>query len=236
LAFKNENAQVGLPVDSEQQIGRSNYDPDQNIEDRVLLPSPSTVEGSYVYYECNVGAMLDSGIVVHNRLPQVDRTPDTLSSVSLDDPNIGQATEVGVNLRCMDQYRDIVQRMGHARYWFRLWGQAMRVGRQVPIPSIKTIGGVLAIPYDLNPQWAYNRIAPSGNYSGVILWHAVWSLWYTTIVPPTNNTIPAVDLAAGIDGNARVPDGIQAPYSQPDSNASQQAELRTNRVPFIGRV
>lgn len=184
-----------------------------------LLPWSSDKSASYVYYDCTVGVMLDSGIVVHNRLPQVDNKYDTLASVQLDDPNLDKLSGFGVNLNCLDQYTDIVQRMGHARYWFRLWGQAMRVGYQIPIPGIKTIGGVPAIPYDRNPQWAYNSIVPGGNYGGVILWIARWSLWYTTAVPTTNNTIPVADPTAHINAATKPPDNIQVPFSQPDDNA-----------------
>ncbi len=185
----------------------------------MLLPWASRSDASYMYYECFVGTMLDSGIVVHNRLPQVNNTPDTLASTTLDASNLSQLIGPGVNIKSQDQYADIVQRMGHARYWFRLWGRALRVGYQVPIPGIKTIAGVPAIPYDKNPQWAYNAIAPGGNYSGVILWRAAWSLWYTTAVPTNANTFPAVDPAAHIGGGTPIPRGMQSPYSQADDNA-----------------
>ena len=220
MAFLNENVAAGLRADDQFQIGVSDVDPSapgQN-EVNVLLPYPSNPEFSWVYYDCEIMCVLDSGIVVHNRLPQVDNPADTLASCDYADKNMPLATG-GVSLKSRDQYTDIVQRMGHSRYWFRLYGQALRIGFQVPIPSIKTIGGVPAIPYDRNPQWAFNRIAPGGNYGGIILWHAAWSLWYTTAVPPRSNVIPAIEPAAGIDGDEPLPKGIQVPYSAPDDNA-----------------
>ncbi len=235
MAFKDNNEVFGIPEDNAFQIGASDVDKDRPgaTERGILFPWPSDPSVSWVYYECNVGSMLDSGIVVHNRLPQVDNAPDTLASCDYDNPKLAKLIG-GVNLRCNDQYTDIMQRMGHARYWFRLWGQALRVGYQVPIPSIKTIGGVPAVPYDRNPQWAFNRIAPGGNYGGVILWHAVWSLWYTTLIPPRSNDIPAADPAAIIDGDAKLPRGIQSPYDLPDDNAVKVAppiNLGVNAVP-----
>lgn len=228
MPFREENAEVGLVKVNDYRVGRVNFDPDENIEENIQIPFASDPEATWVYYDCAVGVMLDSGIVVHNRLPQVDRTADTLSALNLDDPNLDRFTGFGVNLKCVDQYKDIVQRMGHSRYWFRLWGQALRIGHQVPIPGIKTIGGVPAIPYDLNPQWGYNRIAPGGNFSGAILWHAQWSLWYTTAVPPTKDDIPAADPSAHITGKAKTPKEFQSPHSQADDNARE--------TPFIGRV
>ncbi len=223
MPFKDNNVAVGLAKGASFQQGRANVDPNKAVETGLLLPWSSDPAGSYVYYDCAIGCMLDSGIVVHNRLPQVNRGVDTLSRTTLDDPNLDSLTGFGVNLKCLDQYADIVQRMAHARYWFRIWGQALRVGYQIPIPGIKTIGGVPAIPYDRNPQWAYNSIAPGGNYGGVILWRAQWSLWYTTAVPPNANTVPAADPSAHISGTVAPPAaGIQVPYSQADDDASAQ--------------
>lgn len=210
------------------------------VEEDVLLPWPSDPNSSWLYFDCTVGVMLDSGIVVHNRLPQVDRTPDTLASMILSDPNLdkiaGPDGGPGLNLVCNDQYKDIVQRMGHSRYWFRIWGQALRVGLRVPIPSIKSIGGVPAIPYDRNPQWAFNRIAPGGNYGGIILWHAGWSLWYTTAVPPRTNEIPEVEPMAHISSKSAGPSdrGMPSPFSQPQKpERSKPPPFRQDRLPPV---
>ena len=228
MPLLDTNVAEGLPRGSPFQVGRADHDNDTTFERGIFLPRMPAPAASYMYYDCTVGAVLDSGIVVHNRLPQtISPISDTLAVIPFDDPRLGGATDFGygVNRTCRDQYRDIVQRMGHARYWFRLWGQALRIGYQVPIPGIRTIGGVAAIPYDKNPQWAYNRIFPGGNYSGAILWHAQWSLWYTTLVPPGQTGAGerhlVADPAARISGHAGSvpPTGIQVPYSQADDNA-----------------
>ena len=194
------------------------------IEQGLTLPWPKDPKTSWVYYDCTVEAFLDSGIVVHNRLPQVDNTPDTLASCVLDDAGMPVIDGPGVNLRSVDQYADIVQRMAHSRYWFNLWGRALRIGRKVPIPSLKTIAGVPAIPHDANPQRAFCRPAPTGYSGGAVLWHAEWSLWYTTAVPPTGGILPTADPVVGrVDLNPRTQQAIQAPYSQPDDVAVQGA-------------
>lgn len=183
-------------------------------ERNVDIPTINSAEATWVYFDCSIGVMLDSGIVIHNRLPQIDKGFDTLGASEF---NAKYANELltGVNLKCQDQYQDIVQRMGHARYWFRMWGRALRIKYKIPIPSIKTIGGVAAIPYDKNPQWAYNSIVPGGNFGGVVMWRAEWSLWYTTLVPPINQVIPAFEPAAHISGDVPLLGSIQAPFSQP---------------------
>lgn len=232
MPFKSNNVATGVPESDRFLVGRADADSFGIPERDVLLPWVSNPRASWVYFDCTVGVMLDSGIVVHNRLPQVNNLPDTLAATveGLDDPNFDNLIAPGVNLKCQDQYTDIVQRMGHARYWFRIWGQAMRFGYQVPIPGIKTIGGVPAIPYDRNPQWAFNRIYPGGNFSGVILWHAGWSLWYTTAVPPINQAIPAADPSAHIRGDTRPPSAMQSPFSRPDDNAQTRDPTLRNPI------
>lgn len=226
MPFLNESAARSASA-SNLKAGRANVDSGELAEDGLTIPVPSGPSASWAYFDCAVGCMLDSGIVIHNRLPQVDNTPDTLASslVGLDDPVFDKITGKGVNLRCQDQYTDIVQRMGHARYWFRIWGQALRFYHRIPIPGIKTIGGVPAIPYDRNPQWAFCRIAPGGNFAGVILWHAAWSLWYTTAVPPRSNAIPEADPAARISGDTRQPKAIQVPFTIPDQDSVRASPI-----------
>lgn len=237
MPFKNENVAAGIPDKSQFQVGTSNVDPNDIVEDGVLLPWPTEPRASWVYYECTVNVMLDSGIVIHNRLPQVDNTPDTLSICDLDDSRMDSIATGGVNLQSKDQYTDIVQRMGHSRYWFRLWGQALRIGHQIPIPGIKYVGGVPAIPYDKNPQWAFNRILPGGNYGGVILWHAAWSLWYSTATAPRTQEIPVADPMAHISGTVPPPrKGIQVPYSGPDNNAVKAVSSGNVARPVGGNV
>lgn len=233
MPIQNNNLASGVPSGSKFLVGTSNQDANDFVEQGAGMPWPRDPAASYIYYDCTVGVMLDSGMAVHNRLPQVNNLPDSLSLVSLDDPNLETVVTGGVNLKCLDQYQDILQRMGHSRYWFRIWGQALRVGYKVPIPGIKYIGGVLAVPYDDNPQWAFNRIFPGGNYGGVILWHAAWSLWYTTLVPPTTQTIPAADPAAHIDGDVTLPTTLQAPFSQADDNAQTTSPI--GPIGFITR-
>ncbi len=236
MPFKNNNVAAGLPKKNQFQVGRSDVDANDAIEQGISVPWPSDPSASYIYFDCTVGVMLDSGIAVHNRLPQVNNLPDSLASSFLDDPNLDKIAGPGVNLRSRDQYADIVQRMGHSRYWFRIWGQALRVGYRVPIPGIKTIGGVPAIPYDANPQWAFCRIAPGGNYGGVILWHAAWSLWYTTASPPTSDTIPESDPSAHISGVVKPPASIQVPYSQPDDESVKAAPAVRSTASTITRA
>lgn len=208
-----------MPVANER-TGRVNQDDTRPVESGILLPWLQESSAGYLYYDCTVAVVLDSGIVIHNRLPQVDRIPDTLSSVDITDSRIAEITDLETNLNSRDDYEDIVQRMAHSRYWFRLFGRAMRIGYKVPIPGIRVIGGQKAIPHDKNPQLAFNTPVSGGNYGGVPLWMAGWSLWYTTARPPFKQDIHQIDLAGGVNGIVPLPrEGIQSPYSAPDDNA-----------------
>lgn len=234
MSFINENTANGIPDTSSFRVGVSDTDNDNTIENSLSIPWASDPQASYVYYDCNIEVFLDSGIAVHNQLPQNNPTnPASLSANTIDAANFDQITNIGVNLISQDQFTDIVQRMGHARYWFRLTGEALRVGYKIPIPSLKSIGGVSAIPYDKNPQYAFNKIAPGGNYGGVILWHAAWSLWYTVSIPPINNTIPVADLAGHISADVAPPTNMQSPFTQPDDNA--QSNKPAGAGPFTLR-
>lgn len=220
----NENVSNGLSKDAQFQVGVSDFDTlGKPAESGILLPIASDASASWVYYDVALACQLDSGIVVHRRLPQVDNTADTLASCMITDKDIDKLTGKGVNLISNDKFADVVQRMAHAQYWFRLYGQAMRVGYQIPIPGLKQVGGVKAIPHDENRQWAYNKIV--GNYSGVILWYAQWSLWYTVAAPPVSQQVPPPNLAVHIAGDAKLPEGMQSPFSQPDDNAQTTMPL-----------
>jgi hypothetical protein len=230
--FQDENIAQGLPPDTpystQFQAGISDFDPPGVVpEQGVIIPWSKDAAVSYLAYDVHLECYLDSGIVVHRHLPQSDYDPDVLSSCFTTDANIDTLINRGVNLQSGDSFDDVVQRMAHSRYWFRLTGQAMRIGYQVPIPGLKTVGGVSAVPDDGNPQRAYNKIV--GNYSGVVLWYAFWDLWYTISAPPSAVVAPVPpNLAVHIGDAAPLPDGMQAPFSQPDDEAQA-----TNPLPQL---
>ncbi len=218
--FQNENLANGLPPSGQFQAGVSDVDTNgTSVESGILLPWMSDPDASWMYYDIAVLCVLDSGIVVHRRLPSFDGYNDALASCSITDGNISSLTGLGVNLKSNDKFDDIVQRMAHSQYWFCLFGEAMRVGYQVPIPGLlKMSDGNEFIPHDENPQRAYNKIV--GNYSGVPLWYAQWSSWYTLASPPKVQLLPPANLAAHITADVTLPtDGMQAPFSQPDDAA-----------------
>lgn len=195
--------------------GLDDVDPGGTPLETGVKLSTSNRRANWVYYDIALGCQLDSGIVTHRTLPQVDNEWDTLGACEITDSGIDLLTGRGVNVVSNDVYEDIVQRMAHSQYWFRLWGQAMRIGEQIPIPRIKTIAGVLAIPHDNNPQWAYNKII--GNYSGQVLWYAQWSLWYTLASAPKEQQKALQNLAQHTDGTSS--NEMQAPWSYPDDDA-----------------
>lgn len=236
MPFQNENTLFGLPVNAPFQVGRSSQDSLNPIaETGNGTPWPATTAANWVYYESAVECMLDSGIVVHNCLPSVNNAPDTLGTSVFASAKFDRQLG-GINLTSNDQYKDIVQRMGHARYWFRLRGRALRVGYPIPIPTLKSVGGVPCIPHDNNPQWAFNRVFPGANYGGVVMWHAEWSLWYTCAVPPVSNNVPVADPSAHVTGTMPPPAVMQFPYSMVDDNvvAATPPSIKSGANPNVG--
>lgn len=227
--FQNENVAQGLQKNSQFKAGVSDYDPPGvPVEQNIVLPGTQDAAASWVYYDIALACVLDSGIVAHRHLPQVNKAADSLASCVITDPDIDLLTGRGVNIISNDQFSDTVQRMAHSVYWFRLYGQAMRIGFQVPIPGLKKVGGVTAIPHDANPQNAWNKIV--GNYSGLPLWHAYWSLWYTVAEPPISQQVPPPNLAQHIAGDVKLPDGMQAPFSVPDGDAQSTNPLGLGNI------
>ena len=224
--FLNENVAHGLPANAQYQAGISNIDPQGTPpENGITLPVLSDPSASYDYFENHLEYVLDSGVVTHRYLPQFNgvANPDTLSSY---DVFASQPSTIdgGVNLVSNDDYEDIVQQMAHSRYWIHMYGQGVRIGRQIPIPGlVGTIGGVKATPDDERPQTAFNKIV--GNYSGQVVFYARWSLWYTLTEPPnasqSNSGMgpvpPNLAAHAGQDDNAD--NGVQVPFSEPDDEA-----------------
>lgn len=239
MPFVNENIGARLPQNAKFQKGVSNRD--QNFPNEGALPWVIEPEFTWLYYDTGIETYLDSGAVVHRRLPQENPAYSTLGHNTPDKDklynDIGNLPSgLGVNLDCKDQFKDIQQRMGHSHYWFRLWGQALRFGYQIPIPKIVKIAGVEAIPYDKNPQWAYNRILTGVDYGGVLVWHAQWSLWYTILEDPAKDHIePELvrDPVSGASGKDKIPQVIQAPFGVLDDNFQRSGPRPdTFRIPF----
>jgi hypothetical protein len=217
--FQNANVTSGFAANGAYQQGISDSDAGTVLEQGVKVPWCTSSAGSYAYYDCWLEMELDSGIVVHRQLPQTYTNADSLGSMDMFDAGLEQNTTQGVNTKSVGDFQDVAQRMAHSVYRFNLRGLALRVGYQVPIPSLKSFGGVDAIPDDEPRQRAYNKIV--GNYSGVPLWKAEWSLWYTVAEPPTDQQNPPPNLAQHIRATDPLPTALQAPFSQPDDSATQ---------------
>ncbi len=219
--FQNENVADGISQNSAYQVGISDVDPGTLIEQGILIPFVSQSGATYLYYDAWLEIELDDGIVVHRQLPQVATAPDLLGTTDMFDAALEQNTTDGVNTISVGRFTDTVQRMAHSIYRFNLRGIALRLAYPVPIPVLKSVGGVPAIPDDEIRQKAYNKIA--GNYSGVSLYKAEWSLWYTVSVPPNAQQVAPPNLAEHIRATDTLPTGQQSPWTSRDTNAVDSA-------------
>jgi hypothetical protein len=226
--FQDENKAQGI-TGSQVQAGISNADDGRIIEKGITLPWLFNPRYSWMAYQCWIECHLDSGMVLHKPLPQSNPEPDTLASgfVSPLD-NDFESNVAGVNLKSTGNYTDVVQRMANSDYRFVLKGYGMRAGYQIPIPGLKSVGGVDAVPDER--QFGQNTIV--GNCSGIPIWYAEWDLWYFVNLPPTKAQVPPPNVALHIAGDQQLSPTIQAPYSQPDGNAVA-AIPQTNLGPAV---
>jgi hypothetical protein len=219
--FQNENKVHGLQPNAAYQVGISDLDtlgnaPESGVNAGWLIDP----DVSWLEYECWIECRLDSGVVTHRQLPQSVQSYDTLGQITVDDPLMA-VNKNGINLKSKGKFTGLVQRMANSVYRFNLKGRALRMGYQIPIPSLKSVAGVPAIPDDEDPQKAFCMLW--GNYSGVPVYLAQWSLWYTVSVPPTKPQDPPADLADHIAATDQLPQGIQVPVTVPDSQAVRAA-------------
>lgn len=218
--FLDENVAAGLAKNANFQSGISDTDPGTVLEQDFLLPWVADPATSWLNYQNEIQCYLDAGLVRHKSLPQRAQTTDTLASSFLTDAKIDQSI-AGMNLKSQGQFADSVQRMATSSYRFVLKGFGLRAGYKIPVPGIKTVAGVTAYPDEI--QWSRGNVVV-GNYSGVPIFFNQWELWYFVIVPPKEQQVPPPNLAQHIRGDAKLPKGMQAPFSPTDQHA-QTASL-----------
>lgn len=196
-------------------------------ETRLQLPWALNPETSWLDYRCWLENMLDPGMVLHKPLPQKASTPDDLGSVAMDDGGIDKARG-GVSLTGTGVL-DVIQRMATSTYAFALKGWGLRVGFEIPIPRLVSVGGVDAVP---GIQRAYNMIV--GNFAGVPVFYAQWNLEYMISSSPgvSSPGLGGASLvgapvpfnpALHIRPDAELPEGIDFPDSQTDQNSTPAA-------------
>lgn len=224
--FVNENTAQGANNGANTfQVGVNNIDRGTPNETGILLPWTIDPKFSWIDRADYIGVELDSGIVVHRALPQSIQPIDTLGSDDINDPEFGRMI-TGVNTISGGTFADVVQRMAHSVYRFNLRGWARRAGYQVPIPTLKVVAGVPAIPDDSVPQRTTGNMI-IGNMSGIPMYFCKWDLWYTTAVPPSKRQSPVESLAERISAADKLPTGgIQVPINAPDDYARAAGPVR----------
>ena len=119
----------------------------------------------------------------------------------------------GVNTVSNNIYNDIAQRMATSTYRFVLKGYGLRAGYQIPVPALKTVAGVTAIPDEV--QWSSGNVIV-GNLGGIPVYRCSWELHYFVIAPPKAQQLSPPNVADGISADDELPDEIQVPYSPKD--------------------
>lgn len=206
----------GRLVNNQFQIGVNNVDTGAVIEKVLTLPWAVDPLTSWHSYQNWIEVFLDPGVVVHKTLPQSSSDIDTLASVYVDDVAV-TTSKARENLVSNGTWTDFIQQMATSEYTFVLKGFGMRFGYTIPVPGLRTVAGVPAIP---GKQWSLgNPIV--GNFSGVPLYYNKWRLEYTVSIPPTAQQPSPPNVAMHIGGQAPLPSADGAIYSQADSKARQ---------------
>jgi hypothetical protein len=179
-------------------------------------------EATYINYGCRIECLLDPGTALHKPLPQSAQPYDTLGTydVAAVDTDL---IVTGENLRSAGSYRDVVQRMATSTYRFLLTGFGVRVGFPIPVPSLKTVAGVPAIPAN---QWVQgNQVI--GNLCGIPVFNNAWRLWYYVTAPPARAQVPPPNLADRIAADVTLPDVLSVPVAPNDYNAVTDLKGKT---------
>lgn len=215
--FVDENAAQGLPPGTQSpiQAGVTDADDGALLEQNLTLPWASDPTISWVEYNCWIEVHLDPGTVLHKPLPQTNDPVDTLASIDAFADDADSSID-SVNWRSKGTYSDVIQKMATSTYYFVLKGWAVRSGYKIPIPGLKSIAGIPAVP--THPQRVVGPIIV-GNFSGIPLYFAQWELWYLIGDPPSEDQESPPNPGAHISGDVELPDSIQVPFSQTDANA-----------------
>ncbi len=201
-------------------------------EQNISLPWTVDPISSWVDYRCWLECHLDAGLALHKPLPSSSSPYDTLASCGLQDANLDALKPAtgGVNLNPGVRTRDVIQRMATPTYTFVLRGYALRVGYQVPIPGLKTVGGVPAVPAAI--QRGYNVIV-ANLAGGIPLWYAPWELhYYVTGLPTKPTTAPVpYNPALHIRPDAELPNAVHLPATWSDQRHAVRQPLEGSPIP-----
>jgi hypothetical protein len=224
-----------LPENVAQGVISANFEAGIDDVDNINVPeadveSPWLIDKdvSWLDGEWWTETTLDSGMVVHKLLPQSAQNADTLSSGDIDASGFSIKTD-GINFKSAGNFTDIVQRMATSTYRICLKGWARRAGYQVPIPGLRTRGGVLLVPDDDLPQKVVGPCIIANNY-GIPVWYARWELWYTLATPPVKAQIPPPNFAQHISATTDLLKGIQVPITAPDAQSVRSGPDLTNPI------
>lgn len=219
----DENVAAGLSPTAKFQVGISNVDTAGiDVEKNWYLPYIVDPELSWLEYSCRIEAILDAGIVLHKILPQSDDPIDTLANGWVDDAAFAKIRDTE-NLKSKGDYEDFIQRMASSNYRFRVHGYGVRACYPVPVPGLRTVAGIEAVPD--KRQWSRgNEIIANGG--GIPIYFNRWELWYMLATPPKKNQPAPRNLAQQIGSDETLPPGIAVPLSQPDYNAQTSGPLQ----------
>lgn len=207
--------------------------PNVHPEDGLSVPWAVDPRVSWLDYRCWVEIELDAGMALHKPLPQSYPSVDSLGTVDILAPDADIVIPDGL-LHSSSNATDIIQRMATSEYRFLLKGWGLRIGYQIPIPSLKRVGNAIAVPE--GKQRAFNVV--TGNVSGIPLFYAAWELPYVIATPLGSRATAPIphNPAFHIRADAQLPLAILLPRAPKDDRAvaQQKAEKGGGAIPRGG--
>ncbi len=197
-------------------------------EAALSLPWVVTPANPWLDYRIWVECLLDAGMSLHKPLPQNNPSVDTLASVYTTDAAMA-SSKAGTNLNSSSAAVDIIQRMASSTYRFVLRGYGLRVGYPVPVPGLKSVGGVPCVPAER--QWVKGNMIVSNLMGGIPVFFNAWELHYFVAVSPKNAKEPVLsNPALHIRSDAQLPTSILLPRAPLDQRALEKAPAAAPNV------
>ena len=189
-------------------------------EDNVSLPWIFDPENTWLDYRCALEVRLDAGLALHKPLPQQNPAFDTLASVELGTPDQATNGKLGVNLLSTSKAVDVIQRMASSTYTFVLRGFGLRVGYQVPVPGLVSVGDQTAYP--VGEQYTSGNVLVGNMIGGIPVFYCEWELPYAVTQAPNlvNAPVPP-NPALHINADVQLPIVVLLPSTPIDQNATQ---------------
>ncbi len=148
--------------------------------------SLESASATWIYYQCNLSFDEDDRVIRHKPLTGASKTTTVPPTVNATGSVQAAAGSTGANAPTVKSgVKDITQRVSSPSYNVTLYGEALRIGFEIPAPELTNVGGVkLTQLYANIDQGVVARL-------GLIpIYKATWVIGYLCDDDPTKIPVP----------------------------------------------